>query len=431
MRRSADSVVLVAVLAAFVALNLLLLARATKVARRAEIVPLPSTFRTTASGTQAVYELLQRLDVPVGRWLQPLTQPLPGDVTVLVILEPEVYLRPIEAQRLREWVDAGGTLLLAAGPAAAPHSPVRALPRHLFLQERTGAKARAARLAGADPGGYRQGDRYHWPVDRANRYLTGVASLELRPGDSAVPGTEALARALAEQTDPRREWPIAGRSPAWLATVTALGQGRIVYLSTAAWFHNQQLGRADNARFVINLLLAHRGDGRILFDEYHLGSVGAESLAALLWRPPQRWLVLQLALALLLLGWRAAVRSGPAASDELELAVRPASESALALAGLYRAAGATGAVAALWLAELRRRWAAAAGLGLGADDARLAVRLAGRDGLTEVELAAHLAAWRMLGDAPDEAVVLKLAQQADRLTRRIEGRAEEGTRHGG
>lgn len=431
MRRNADMVVLVAVLAAFVAVNLLLLGRAAKVAKRAEIVPLPSTWRTTASGTKAVYELLERLDIPVGRWLQPLTHPLPSSVAVLVMLEPEVYVRPIEAQRLRAWVDAGGTLVLAAGPVLDEHSPVRALPEHLFLQDASSAAARAARVVGDDPGAYRQGERYRWQVDRRNVYLDRVASLELRPADSAVPSTATMARALADQTDPRREWPIAGRDPAWLATATALGKGRILYLSTAAWFHNQQLGHADNARFVTNLLLAHRGDGEVWFDEYHLGSVGAESLAALLWRPPQRWLVLQLALALLLLGWRAAVRFGPARPDDDDLVLRPASESALAMAGLYRAAGATGEVAALWLADLRRRWSAAAGLGPGSDDARIVRRLAGRDGLRSDELAAHLAAWQTLRDAPDEAILRELAQEADRLTRRIEGRPEGGAPDGG
>lgn len=50
------------------------------------------------------------------------------------------------------------------------------------------------------------------------------------------------------------------------------GSGRIVLLLTPDLFSNSRLGRADNARFIGNLLdQSLAPDGRLLFDDYHFG----------------------------------------------------------------------------------------------------------------------------------------------------------------
>ncbi|MBI2301141.1 MAG: DUF4350 domain-containing protein [Armatimonadetes bacterium] len=382
MKRSVDLVVLVAVLGTFLVLNGLLLDRAARVAARTEIVPVPSTLRTTMSGTKALYTLLQRLGVPVVRLFTRATL-IPANVSVVVILEPQVTITSTEALELRRWVDRGGTLVLACAGLEGEHPAARELPRTLFVQDPARAAARLRRIPPAGAGG-----GLLWQVRRPNRYLAGVRRLELDSQASAVPSGERLARAVAELTDERREWPVAGDAPSWLCTVTAVGQGRIFVLPTAALFHNGQLARADNAVFAVNLLLAHRGSGAVAFDEYHLGQVGAGNLFALLWRPPIRWVTLQLAAALAVVLLRMMIRFGPARPDPVRLPQRPAVEYVEALARLHQRTGAASVAARWWYEDTRRRLCRVAGVPRDAADDRLARRLAPRVGMSPEDVAA-------------------------------------------
>lgn len=424
MKRSTDVVVLVSVLGAFLLLNGLLLGRAAKVARRTEIVPVPSTYRTTASGTRACYELLTRLGLPCDRLLTRLTR-LPDDADVVLLLEPQITITPVEALELRRWVDRGGTAIIATEGLRTDPSPVRALVDELFYRDPEFGQARLARisrkLAAAgivEP--YRDGEKLIWHTDRTNRYLAGVSTLELDLGASHVPSPAALSQAIAELSDERREWPIAGDPPAWLAVETALGKGRVLLLSTAAWFHNGQLAQADNARFVTNLVRGNTHGGRVLFDEYHLGHVGEQSLTALLWRLPVRYVTLQVLLALLLLAWHAAVRFGPARDPGFGPLRRPAVEGVRALAGLYRRSGATDEAARLWRQDALRRLAQAVGLPARASPERLAARVSERAGEPVEGVQSLLAELdRATQEALSEGQLLALTQRVDRLLRQV------------
>ncbi|MCC7491838.1 MAG: DUF4350 domain-containing protein [Fimbriimonadaceae bacterium] len=410
MRRSLDALVLGAVLVAFVVVNLLLFSRAARLARRTEIDPVASTWRTTPAGSRAAYELLQRLGLPVARWSSSLTLPLPADCTVYVLLEPRLYVRPIEALELRRFADRGGTVVVACGPPDGPNAPGRALAAQLFLRDPLQG---AADLAAAD--------RTAWPFAGAGlawqpgaaaaaRYFTGVRRISLDPAASSLPPPAALQRAAATLLDRRRAQVLAGPPTLPLLTVSGLGRGRILWLPSAGWFANGQLARDDNARFVVNLLTAHRGDGRIYFDEFHLGSFGAESLWALLGRPPQGWLLAQLAVAAALLLWRTAVRCGPPLPEPREPAGRSASEYVRALAALYRRSGARAEVAALWRQQARAAWARQLAA---PPSAPLEVLLRRSAANGAAERGAQLAALLTAPDPGDDGTLTRWAQELD------------------
>ncbi len=419
MKRSLDMVVLVAVLGAFVVLNAVLFGRAARVARRTEVVPVPSTYRATESGCKALYTLLGRMNLRVDRLLVPWTHPLPEDATVLVVLDPAIYVRPLEARALREWIAAGGTAVLAVPGVREGLSPARELPRYLFLADPVRRAERIRRAAAADAvTRYLREGKLIWRVTEPNRYLAGVGSLRLDPEKSSVPPPEVVATAAAELTDDRREWPIAGDDPAWLCTLTRVGQGRLFFLPTAALFANGQLLSGDNATFVTNLIAGHARGGRVMFDEYHLGSAGGRNPYAVFWRPPLRWFVLQLLAALAVLLAGAAVRFGPARPSSAGEPRRRAVEFVTALAGMYRRAGAREAVARLWHDDLTRRLARAAGLPAGSEPDRLAERVAARAGLPADQVRAVLAGLETTGLSDQE--LLRCCREADTLLRRVE-----------
>lgn len=424
MKRSLDVAILVAVLAGFLLLNALLLGRAAKVAQRTEIVPVPSTYRTTPSGAKALYTLLARLGLRVGRLVTRATA-IPADATVIVMLEPQTTITATEALELRRWVDRGGTLILASEGPQGENAPTRHLPEEFFLRDPVAGAERLARIraeldrrGGGEP--YREDNRLVWRTNRTGRYLAGVRSLELGLDASRAPSPEALTTALARFSDGRRDWPVAGDDPFWLCTMTAIGAGQVFCLPTAALFANGQLARGDNALFAVNLIASHAGDGRVLFDEYHLGNVGAESLWAIVSRPPARWVTLQVLLALALLGWRSAVRFGPVRDEDPTPPRRPAVEYVFALAGLYRRAGAHREIARLWLEDARRRLRRAAGLGPDATDERIAARLAARLGRRPDEVTERL---RRLADASEQGCgdreLVALARELDALLRTL------------
>ncbi len=276
------------------------------------------------------------------------------------------------------------------------------------------------------------GDRLRWSPgagEPPSRYLAGVRSLELDPAASRVPPDPVLLAAAAELTDDRRAWPVAGEPPGWLCTLTAIGRGRVFCLPTAALFANGQLARGDNARFAVNLVAAHAGSGRVLFDEYHLGNLGAESVGALLWRPPWRWVTLQLLLAVVLLLGRLATRFGPVRREPEGPARRPASEYVTALAGLYQRAGAREEVARLWAAQVRGDLARLLALPARASDAQVAARLRAAGAVGE----AAARAWAVLQIPPaDDDALLTAAQAAsDAVAALAAARGGTGDNHGG
>ena len=197
-----------------------------------------TTYSAAAGGYKALYLWLQSLDLPVGRWEETF-ESLPQDGSVLVLVEPELGPGTGEMEALKEWVSGGRTLVLIASrpnpflknmefalvPVFGMHKKVVKNERLLF-----------------QPGTYTQG------IHRLES--DGHADLT-----SQHPETVVLIRS---------KW-------GGLLAVRAEGNGRVICLSDPNLLSNQSLRDGDHARLALNLLLAHRGDGSLLIDEYHHG----------------------------------------------------------------------------------------------------------------------------------------------------------------
>lgn len=222
-----------------------------------------------------------------------------GNGTVAVVLSPETGYNASERARIREFLERGGTLVVAEdfGPQGnALLQSVGATARvngTLLRDERTHYRAPELPLAE--------------PVEASNdtsptgRYTEGVDTLTLNYGTAVEPGNATvLARASGfayldsngngqpDDAEPLREYPV--------ATVESVGEGRVVVVSDPSLFVNAMLDREGNRAFVANVLAADR----VLLDYSHAGS--QPPFAALLLRLRANALAQAAAVALFVAG---------------------------------------------------------------------------------------------------------------------------------
>jgi hypothetical protein len=197
-----------------------------------------TTYSAAAGGYKALYLWLQSLDLPVGRW-ENTFEALPRDGSVLVLVEPELGPGTGEMDALKEWVSDGRTLVLIA---SQPNP---------FLKNMGFALV---------------------PVFGMHQWEDKNEALLFQPG-SYTQGIHTLeSNGHADLTSQHPETVVLIRSK-WggLLAVRAEGSGRVICLSDPNLLSNQALRDGDHARLALNLLLAHRGDGGLLIDEYHHG----------------------------------------------------------------------------------------------------------------------------------------------------------------
>jgi hypothetical protein len=206
---------------------------------------------------------------------------------LLISTAPHVYpLRNSEFAPLRRWIEAGNTLLLVASlsdspdwaPPAAQQGAVNTLEGMTGLKlvpEHEAVAARAADSSNPPRVLEKLGRPLAKPTpvelvpEEFHPLLEGVTRVQAvarfqNPAWTVTPATTSLALELA--SSPQLQLPVL-----WLAQA---GRGQILVSALGSVFTNDLLGKADNARLLANVVRwSLQGDGRVLIDDAHQGSV--------------------------------------------------------------------------------------------------------------------------------------------------------------
>jgi len=353
----------------------------------------PSSFRTTAHGTNALYQVLEELGMKVDRRLTSYVDP---DTTAgpLVVLAPTQSPSPAELGVLMAWLREGGAMVYAAHDLDSTLDSLG-----LALSD----------LAPEEYSGY---ERALWEGRSATPALHAWTQ--------GTPPVKGFGRAFADTSaafrgDVEALLSTSGGDPVVIAL--RVGKGMVVAWSDPGPLTNRELKGSGAAAAFARTAAAVTAPGEVIrFDEYHHGyreggsAVGA-TLRFLRETGPGRMTLQLLAAAgalLLLLGWRFGAPIPPPPARR-----RSPLEHVEALAGAYRQAGARATARRLLLAGLARR------LGRGAHDVRdegeflerLKTRLpVGGDAAREVQ-----EEWRK-GDGADLAA---LSRDIDRLLEEV------------
>lgn len=261
-------------------------------------LPISSIYSAAPEGTQSLYRYLGEL----GMDAQPLEQfdPLPAEGTIVVASDTFLVKWPSAADvdRLTEWVEDGGRVVLA-GPVA-----IDAFAGPLLGDVWTTV---------AEP----MEDSPAIPT----RYASGVTTASF--GSARLTGVTA-------------EWvTVVGEDESLVAT-RRLGAGEVVVLSSPYPMTNDGLGQEDNARLAT--LLVAGGARPVYFDEYHQGYARGGSIWDRLSPGGRIGLLFALAALVVALGARSR-RLGPAIPQPQTVMARTGAYIAQ-LAEVYRSAGA-------------------------------------------------------------------------------------------
>jgi hypothetical protein len=200
-----------------------------------------SAQRASPSGVRALYLTLERLGIPVAQRQAPLADagPLP---TALVLLEPSLPLTPREVANVRAMVEAGGTLIYAAG----------------FEQGLLAEFGLGTTWLRREAGGYASLTAAPVP-HRLTAGMDSVAGFHMilvASDDGPAPGTPLL---TVEDTVP-------------VALELTVGAGRVIVLADVEPLTNAEIGGSGAA-----LLLARLGaelatpERPLVFGEFHHG----------------------------------------------------------------------------------------------------------------------------------------------------------------
>lgn len=194
----------------------------------------PSVIFTDDSGVRALFFLLE--EMPDSRGAFAISRPL--DIlglpkyknSTLLVLEPRLPLELVEKQILFDWIEKGGQLILASRD------------------------------------GWRQGEQGTSLLNELGLELSYI---------SDTPSTLTLTSPEGKLwTKGKASWSESGKPLIYgkesiVAVSQNIKEGRIVFLASAFPFTNAAIGKADNA-VILTDLIRNWGNGRALFDEYHL-----------------------------------------------------------------------------------------------------------------------------------------------------------------
>ena len=361
-------------------------------------------------GTLALYRWLGQSGFDVSRVAA--GQQFPPDADTLFMVNPNADFPTGQAESVRNWVEAGHTLVLAISSRGQDlsteleggHPMLRELHVDLdFTSGYSGTVPLAQPLFSNPPVGLVA--------------LPGAYSLGL-----PITGTVVLASTKNESGN---------RLP--LAALIKAGAGRIFVLASDRPFSNAGLGEENNGALVYNLAQA-AGGKRVAFDEAHHGQDVGGDLVALLTSNPWGWALLYGVAMLGIYTLWSARRLGPALPVLAPDRRRPTSDYVTAVAGLFRRARKPGYAAEHYLQFFKRTLSRHADLDPYLTDARFVQALyeRGRHAFNPEEMMRAIERLRQLEGESARAIqatedaTLKAIRDAEKVRREALGiRAED------
>lgn len=299
---------------------------------------IPSSRSSAPTGALGLYTWLGQIGYDARR-LEYRAFELDENDAALIVLNPSETINQAHIDSMLEWVERGGTLIVADDTPIAFSASDELLDR---LDVRRAVYTNTQTIERAPPA---------QPV--LDQPPTG--ELTLNTGRVLV----SLADSYVKLAGPRDAAVVIGMKR---------GQGYI-FLSSATYpLTNAGLGDADNAALVLNMLRRVPKGGRIQFDEYHLGFFTPPSPSRTLLSNPLGWAAAYALLATglyLLLSGRRFGRPVPAKG---ELARRSSTEYVESMADLLQRARQRGYILKHYHTMLKRRLAAPAGISPHLDD---------------------------------------------------------------
>jgi hypothetical protein len=289
-----------------------------RVADRGRYATAYSTYSAGPEGARAIYELTRRSGHPTQRWVEDLQDLPDGGVLIALggcLASQRRPLSRYERERLGEWVQAGGTLMVFGAHQYLPDD----YPAHLERATggcRTGSlQDMLAELEGATTP--EQPEQPEAPAPATPAPPGEPASDEHAAAAPPAPetpsaleaGFDVWSPALDEDSEPvylahTREGPLKdlrgvpmsqparvvvadGPTEQVLAvlgeqravSVVEWGEGRLVLAASASMLTNQNVLGHRGGVFFARLLAAHAAPAAaVVFDEFHLGTGGTRSL---------------------------------------------------------------------------------------------------------------------------------------------------------
>lgn len=399
-----------------------------------------SSWSAAPRGGRALFELSQRAGLAPQRLKHNLevipeegtiaaVQPRGGGVFLAsLFLDLDIFTKD-EVQAIGRWVEEGNTFVLVSGSADELYenfglSLERAAPEPVGQEEQQARARRRARGQKEDT--WPPEVTEAWPALPGASLLAQINQLEVEQSAPAL----SLRQAWRGQEGDRElqqgdgYWPLAISSDGRvLAAEVRLGRGRFVAITSPYVATNGGLGKGDNGLFLARVL---GQDGRALhFDEFHHGFNNDRSLAGYL-RQSGLWVVVaQLALLLLLLGWRAQNRFG-APLPWFEEELRGTGDYLKAMSQIYQRGHHGDHALRVMVEDLERRLVERFRLPAGTSGEKLITELerAGQEALARRVGETRLWALKVAQGRRREAEVLEAAREVAALAEEISGRAQ-------
>ncbi len=246
----------------------------------------PTTYSVSPQGCKALFLVMEKLKLPVGRLRKPFTR-LSDAGTVLIVIDPRSKgPGKREVKKLDAWIRKGNALLLFE---AFRNWDFRRDTRSVKKRRKKRPRVRISNRIGRSLGLNLE------KIPHALKQKVPIAF----PGVEEIRSLEVTGR--ARWTKLSKEWDVLAKDESGPVVVTRkFGAGRVVAVSDPRLPSNKNLGREDNLRFMLAAALDGRRPKKILFDEYHHGYVFAESLSGYLGASVFLWIFIQALLGALL-----------------------------------------------------------------------------------------------------------------------------------